>query len=91
MVNDLSLVSSVVSHRKADPADRMRLAAPMPGMIVSIAVSEGNKIKKGSSMLTLEAMKMESTLYFENSGRIKEVLVTTGMQVESGDLLVVLN
>ncbi len=90
MVNDLSLISSITSHRKADPSNSDQLGAPMPGMVVSVAVSEGDVVKKGQSVLTLEAMKMESTLYFERSGKVSELLVTTGMQVEASDLLVVL-
>ena len=41
----------------------------------------------GQKLFTLEAMKMETTLYAERSGKVAEVLVTAGTQVEAGDLL----
>ena len=90
LVSDLSLVSSTVSHRKADPSNNRHMPAPMPGMIVSVVVSPGDIVKKGQAAMTLEAMKMESTLYFEKAGTVSELLVTPGIQVESGDLLAIL-
>ena len=90
VVNDHSLVSSIISHRKADPDDDKQVAAPMPGMVVSVAVSVNDMVEKGQSAVTLEAMKMETHLTFEQPGKISEVLVSAGSQVESGDLLVVL-
>ena len=89
-INDLSLVSSVVSHKKADLNDSQQVAAPMPGMIVSVAINPGDKVRKGQAILTLEAMKMETNMFFEQSGKVTEILVSPGSQVESGDLLVVL-
>ena len=90
VVNDHSLVSSIISHRKADPDDDRQVAAPMPGMVVSVAVSVNDMVEKGQAAVTLEAMKMETHLSFEQSGMVSEVLVSAGTRVESGDLLVVL-
>jgi len=44
-------------------------------------------VTAGQKLCTLEAMKMETTIYAERPGRIAEVLVSTGMQVDAGDLL----
>jgi pyruvate carboxylase len=90
MVDDLDLASTNLSHQKADPSNDNQLPAPMPGMVVNIAVSVGDVVEKGQAVLTLEAMKMESTLTFEKHGKVAEILVTTGTQVESGDLLIVI-
>jgi pyruvate carboxylase len=48
----------------------------------------GEEVTAGQKLFTLEAMKMETTVCAERAGRIAEVLVTTGMQVDAGDLLV---
>ena len=61
----------------------------MPGMVVTVAVQAGDPVKKGQKLLTLEAMKMETTINAESDGKIEEVLVKAGSQVETGDLLVV--
>ena len=49
----------------------------------------GDTVAKGQKLLTLEAMKMETTLYAEQAGRLAEVLVKPGTQVEAGDLVAV--
>ena len=63
------------------------VSAPMPGLVVNVAVSAGDEVKKGQKLLTMEAMKMETTVYAEMAGTIAEVLVKPGAQVEAGDLL----
>jgi pyruvate carboxylase len=50
----------------------------------------GQKLDKGDVLLTLEAMKMETTVRAERDGVIKEVLVRPGQQVDTKDLLIVL-
>ena len=59
----------------------------MPGLVVTVAVAGGRPGRRGQKLLTLEAMKMETTLYAEQDGKIAEVLVKAGAQVETGDLL----
>jgi pyruvate carboxylase len=50
-------------------------------------VTTGEQVAKGQKLCTLEAMKMETTLYAEQAGRVAEVLVKPGTQVEAGDLI----
>ncbi len=89
MVLDRSLESGGhVRRPKAEPGNAKHIAAPMPGAVVQVAVGVGESIAAGQKLLTLEAMKMETTLYAERPGRIAEVLVRPGMQVEAGDLLI---
>ena len=59
----------------------------MPGMVVNIAVQPGDAVAKGQKLLMLEAMKMQTIVAAEHDGIIAEVLVHSGTQVESGDLL----
>ncbi len=87
-VADKSLESEVVRRPKADPSDPRQIAAPMPGLVVNVAVKIGDSIKRGQKLLTLEAMKMETTLYAEQDGRIADVLVKPGTPVEAGELVV---
>ena len=53
-------------------------------------VKVGDRIKKGQKLLTLEAMKMETTITAGLDGKIRDVLVQPGRRVETGDLLVVI-
>jgi pyruvate carboxylase len=59
----------------------------MPGAVVSVAVAAGDEVAAGQKLLSLEAMKMETTLYAERAGKVAEVAVKAGTQVDAGDLL----
>jgi pyruvate carboxylase len=87
LVLDRSLADQVKSHPKAEPNNPQHVGAPMPGLVVSVPVTAGEEVATGQKLCTLEAMKMETTLYAEHDGRIAKVLVTPGTQVETGDLL----
>ena len=76
--------------RKADGANPRHVGAPTPGVVTGLFVTVGDEVTSNSKLLTLEAMKMQSTIYAPDSGRIKELLVQAGSQVEAKDLLVVL-
>jgi pyruvate carboxylase len=89
LVQDQALAGKGVGARpKADPADPLQVAAPMPGLVVNVTVVAGEQVARGQKLLAMEAMKMETTLYAEHGGRIAEVLIKPGTQVEAGDLLV---
>ncbi|MGO1118495.1 pyruvate carboxylase [Rhodovibrionaceae bacterium A322] len=81
------LSGSAVAARKAEDGNGDHLGAPMPGMISTIAIKAGQKIKAGDVLLTLEAMKMETVLHADRDGTIAELLVTAGQQVDAKDLL----
>ncbi|MGB1081474.1 MAG: pyruvate carboxylase [Alphaproteobacteria bacterium] len=63
------------------------VAAPMPGAIVTVNVTVGDEVKKGDVLLSLEAMKMETSVYADRDGRVSEVFVKSGDQVDAKDLL----
>ena len=86
-VADRSLASAVREAPMADPNDPNQLAAPLPGLVVGVAVVAGDPVRKGQKLLSIEAMKMETTLYAERPGRIAEVLAHVGQQVKTGELL----
>ena len=79
---------TVKARPKAEAGNPLHVAAPMPGAVVAVAVAVGEQVTVGQKLLTLEAMKMETTLYAERAGRIAEVLTRAGTQVEGSDLLI---
>jgi pyruvate carboxylase len=87
-VSDKAMETEVVRRPKADPTDPRQIAAPMPGLVVNVAVKIGDIVKRGQKLLTLEAMKMETTLYADLDGRTADVLVKPGTPVEAGELVV---
>ncbi|WP_176593993.1 acetyl/propionyl/methylcrotonyl-CoA carboxylase subunit alpha [Sphingobium sp. EM0848] len=63
------------------------ILAPMPGRVISVAVSEGQQVAKGQKLLTLEAMKMEHTLTAPFDGVVAELKTSAGSQVQVEALL----
>jgi len=61
--------------------------APMPGLIQSVAVAEGDTITKGDTLLVLVAMKMENTIKSSGNGVVKTLKVTAGEIVEKNQVL----
>ncbi|MEI7460600.1 MAG: pyruvate carboxylase [Pirellula sp.] len=89
-VIDRSIESKAAKRLKADAADPTHVGAGMPGMVIGVAVVQGVKVAKGQKLLALEAMKMETVINAERDGEITQLLVQSGSQVETGDLLFVL-
>jgi pyruvate carboxylase len=87
LVADKALSAEVRMRPKADKDDPLQIGSPMPGLVVNVLATVGEHVAKGQKLCTLEAMKMETTVYAELAGRIAEVLVCPGTQVEGGDLL----
>jgi biotin carboxyl carrier protein len=68
-------------------AGEFHLKAPMPGMVVSIPVDEGQKIEKGEVLLILESMKMQNELKAPRAGTVGRIRVKTGESVEQRQTL----
>lgn len=64
------------------------IKAPMPGLVLAIAVTEGQEVNEGDKILILEAMKMENSLMIHASAKIKKILVKPGQAVEKNQVLV---
>ncbi len=80
--------ATTTKRAKAEGGNPAHIGAPMPGVVASIAVSNGAEVKAGDLLLTIEAMKMETGLHAERAGRIKSVHVTPGAQIDAKDLLI---
>ena len=64
------------------------LIAPMPGQIRSVAVSVGDVVKKGQTLLTMEAMKMEIRIQALKDGRVTALHAAQGQTVEGEQILI---
>jgi pyruvate carboxylase len=89
-VVDRSVQAKAKVRAKADPAVPAQVGAPIPGLITSLSVGIGTKVTKGDKLLTMEAMKMQTTLYAPCDGTVAEVNAKVGDTVESKDLLVLI-
>ena len=90
IVRDNSLSHEIHQNERADPADPGQLAAPMPGLVVAVEVSAGERIRRGDTLVVLEAMKMQSAIPAGKNGIVKRVVVSPNHVVDTGDLLVVI-
>ena len=74
----------------AAPAGGVQVKSPLPGSVIKVLVSEGQAVKKGDTLLTLESMKMENAIMAEADGTVKQIAVIAGQTVMQDDLLIVL-
>lgn len=89
-VHDKQVKTTGLVRRKANKANPNEIGATLSGSLVKVAVSLGQKVKKGDVLLVTEAMKMETTITAPKDGTVAEILVTPGSRIESGDCLLVL-
>lgn len=66
------------------------IKAPMPGTILNVKINEGQTVKRGDVLFILEAMKMENEIMAGEDGKVTKVAVTKGTQVNTDDILAVL-
>lgn len=66
------------------------ISAPMPGNILRIEVNQGDAVKKGQTLLILEAMKMENEIAAPRDGTVAQIVTAKGAVVETGTPLLVL-
>ncbi len=85
---DKSVKTTTKARPKANPSNPLEVGAPIPGMITAAGPGNGARVAKGDKLLTLEAMKMQTTLYAPAAGVIDELLAGVGDAVDGGDLLV---
>lgn len=72
------------------PAAGVKVVSPLPGSVIKVMVTEGQAVKKGETLLTLESMKMENAVMAEQDGVVKQIAVSAGQNVMQDDLLIVL-
>ncbi len=90
LVRDRSIASAVPAAEKADRGNPNHIAAPFAG-VVTVSVSDGDRVSAGQTVATIEAMKMEAPITAPSDGTVARVAVSSTAAVEGGDLLVVLS
>jgi pyruvate carboxylase len=82
--------AAAASRPSADPTNPWHVAAPMPGAIVNVAVAVGQRVGAGGTLLSLEAMKMETHVTADRDAVVEAVHIAPGDRVQAKDLLIVL-
>ena len=77
-------IDNLTSSKVAD------IKAPMPGLVLQVMVKESDKIKKGDTLLVLEAMKMENSIKAAGDGVIKSIKINKGDKVEKNQVLILM-
>ena len=90
-IRDQSLQITTHTHPKADSSDVGQIAAPASGIITRIAVHVEQVVKRGSTLMVLDAMKMQSNLSAPIAGRVSRILVAANQRVETKDLLLTIS
>jgi pyruvate carboxylase len=89
-VADVNKVAKRPPRRKAEADHPDQIGAPMPGTVVTVHAVAGQSVSRGDVLLTIEAMKMETSVRADRDGTVVEVVARPGQQVDAKDLLVVL-
>lgn len=88
VIQDITVEVDGSLSLKADPSNPNQIGATMPGTVLKVVVSKGSPVKRGDHLLITEAMKMETTVQAPKDGIVKEVYVTAGDAISTGDLLI---
>lgn len=88
-VRDRSVAAEIPAAEKADRGNPGHIPAPFAG-VVTLAVKEGDKVKAGDTVATIEAMKMEAAITTDRGGTVVRLAIGNVQQVEGGDLLAVI-
>ena len=68
-----------------------KVKSPLPGSVLKVVVAEGQAVKRGDVLLTLESMKMENNILAEKDGVVKSIAVAAGQSVMQDDLLLIMD
>ena len=79
---------AIAQRAKADPAVPGQVGAPMPGVVSTVSVREGQAVEAGDVLVSIEAMKMETAIHSEIPGTVAALAVEPGDQIDAKDLLV---
>jgi pyruvate carboxylase len=88
-VRDKSIKVDIKAAERADPSKPGHVAAPFAG-VVTVTVAEGDEVKDGATVATIEAMKMEAAITAPISGKVERLAIGEVTQVEGGDLVLVI-
>lgn len=87
-IRDKSISVAEDQKKKADPDDKSQIASPLAGKIMKMFVKAGDKVKHDEPLFVIEAMKMQTNIKSTADGKIKEIVIDEGENVEAGDLVI---
>ncbi|WP_347924153.1 pyruvate carboxylase [Pontimicrobium sp. SW4] len=90
-IKDESIKVDKVEHIKADKNNPKEIGAPLQGMLSTILVKKGEKVAKNQPLFVIEAMKMETTITAIDEATIKQLVLKSGVMVNSEDLVLILD
>ncbi|MDF2504670.1 pyruvate carboxylase [Clostridium sp.] len=81
-------LQEIFSTKMADSSNPLEVGAPIPGTILKILVSEGDKVTENQPLMIVEAMKMETRIAATSDGIVESINVKEEQQVKAGELLI---
>jgi len=87
IVRDARLATEERAKERADPDRAGHVGAPIPGLVVSIDVSQGQRVAPGDTLVVIEAMKMQTAVPAEKAGVVRRVVARPDHAVDAGELL----
>ncbi|AYC29123.1 pyruvate carboxylase [Paenisporosarcina cavernae] len=87
-IQDVTVESTGPVKAKADAGNPQHIGATMPGTVLKVLVDVGSKVKRGEHLLITEAMKMETTVQAPYDGIVKQIHVSAGSSIATGELLI---
>lgn len=76
--------------RPASVGSKAGIKSPLPGVILEIKVKEGDMVKRGQTLLILEAMKMENDIKADRDGKVTSIKVSKGESILEGTDLIII-
>ena len=76
--------------RPASVGSKSGIKSPLPGVILEIKVKEGDTVKRGQTLLVLEAMKMENDIKADRDGKVTAIKVSKGESILEGTDLIII-
>lgn len=86
-VRDASAKKTVEVHPRAEKGNEKHLGAPMPGTVLEVRVKVGDTVDKGTPVVVLSAMKMETIVQSPVAGKVKKILVKVSDNLQAEDLV----
>ena len=85
-----AVASSAAKPAAKPAASKGGVKSPLPGVILDIKVKEGDEVKKGQTVIILEAMKMENSINADRDGKVASIKVSKGESVLEGTDLIII-
>ena len=90
-IKDESLDIKKIENKKVDHENDQEIGAPLQGLLYKILVKVGQKVNENDPLFVIEAMKMETTVTANRSGKVKSIVLTESTMVMQDDLIIELD